>query len=437
MKICMFTNTYLPHVGGVARSVSFFAQDLRRAGNDVLVIAPTFPDCEAHDAKEPDVFRVPAIQQFNGSDFSVHIPSPFLVDEKMDAFEPQILHSHHPYLLGDTALRAARRRIIPLIFTHHTLYEEYTHYISNTPGKMKRFAAFLSTNYANLCDRVVAPSKSVEKLISDRGVTVPITEIPTGVDTAAFSEGDGAGFRKSHRIPSDAFVIGHLGRLAPEKNLAYLAAAVVRALDTHPHARFLVVGDGPSRKKILQTFDNAGLSDRLIMAGQMSGPDLMDAYHAMDLFAFASQSETQGMVLTEAMAAKVPVVALDAPGAREVVRDGENGRLLEDDTPEGEFAQALCEAIAEPAASSKWPDGARDTAAAFGRERSAKKMLALYTDAIDARKENGAYETQDLDAWDKFLLACRSEWDLIAQKTETVLQALDDEKKVVDLDETA
>ena len=117
---------------------------------------------------------MPAIQNFNGSDFSVRLPVPFLVDQQIDTFRPDIIHSHHPYLLGDAALRSARRRKLPLIFTHHTLYEEYTHYIAENPEKMKRFAAFLATNYANLCDAVVAPSESIRHLIIERGVSVPV-----------------------------------------------------------------------------------------------------------------------------------------------------------------------------------------------------------------------------------------------------------------------
>src|SRR3989339_50554 len=135
MKICMFTNTYLPHVGGVARSVNSFATELRNRGNEVLVIAPVFPGYEAHDSEETDIIRVPAIQQFNGSDFSLSIPVPFFIDERIDAFDPDIIHSHHPYLLGDAALRAARRRRLPLVFTHHTLYERYVHYV---PGQFEK-----------------------------------------------------------------------------------------------------------------------------------------------------------------------------------------------------------------------------------------------------------------------------------------------------------
>ena len=109
MKICMFTNTYLPHVGGVARSVSFFTEDLRRLGHDVLVVAPEYDDEGGRFEDDEDVLRLPAIQNFNGSDFSVRLPVPFLIDEKVREFEPDIIHSHHPYLLGDAALRMARK----------------------------------------------------------------------------------------------------------------------------------------------------------------------------------------------------------------------------------------------------------------------------------------------------------------------------------------
>jgi glycosyltransferase involved in cell wall biosynthesis len=435
MKICMFTNTYLPHVGGVARSVSFFARDLKKAGHPVLIIAPTFPGCEEHDHGDADVFRVPAIQKFNGSDFSVRIPSPFLVDEKVDPFEPDIIHSHHPYLLGDGALRVARRRKLPLIFTHHTLYEEYTHYIAANPENMKRFAAFLSTNYSNMCDRVVAPSRSIQSLIRGRGVTVPVSVIPTGVDTVFFSSGNGTAFREKHGIPQASFVIGHLGRLAPEKNLAYLATAASRTLKQKPDAHFLVVGEGPSRQTILQIFTEAGLQKRLILAGKAAGQDLADAYHAMNLFVFASRSETQGMVLTEAMAAGVPVIALDAPGVREVVEDGLNGRLLDSQSSADQFAKMLIWSMANPEKVAQWARKAPDTAKSFGREPSAKQLLHLYADAVAARKKEGAYKTADLHLWDKFLLACRAEWDLAAEKTESILQTVDKTKKVIGIDE--
>lgn len=435
MKICMFTNTYLPHVGGVARSVAFFTEDLRTAGHEVLVVAPTFPGWETHDASKTDIYRVPAIQEFNGSDFSVRVPLPFVIDEKIDDFQPDIIHSHHPYLLGDAALRAARRRHLPLVFTHHTLHEEYAHYISRNPGKMKRFAAFLSTNYANLCDRVIAPSRSIAHLIRERDVTVPIAEVPTGVDVDFFSNGDGHAFRKEYGISDQSFVIGHLGRLAPEKNLIYLANALARAAKQHPDMSILIAGDGPSSRDIENIFSKAGVGERLTMTGQVTGQDLADAYQAMKLFAFASKSETQGMVLTEAMAAGVPVVALDAAGAREVVRDGHNGRLLETDTPEERFAQAVLQAADDRKTVKLWMEAARRTAERFSRRQSAGTLVDVYHETIHARQQKDDSRTENLDGWDKFLLACRAEWDLVVEKTESLIQTINEDKDVIGLNE--
>lgn len=435
MKVCVFTNTYLPHVGGVARSVATFSQDLMDDGHQVLIIAPTFPGSRDHGPSEPGLLRVPAIQQFNGSDFSVRLPSPFLL-ETIEDFQPDIVHSNHPYLLGDTALRAARRNNLPLVFTHHTLYEEYSHYISKKSKNTKRLAAFLSTNYANMCDQVVAPSRSIKRLLRQRGVNVPVSVIPTGVDMSFFSNGDGKSFRHKHGIADDTVVLGHLGRLAPEKNLDYLAAAVAAAMKKTSNCIFLVVGDGPSAKNIRDTFAEAGLLNRLNMPGKISGQALADVYQAMNLFVFASKTETQGIVLTEALTAGVPVVALDAPGVREVVEDGKNGRLLDGESSADQFAQALAQTLASRRQMDQWSASARQTVSAFSRHRSTRKLLSLYADAIYSRLENEDYKTGDLDSWDKFLLICRTEWDLVAEKTESLIQAVDETKRVIGLDES-
>ncbi len=418
MKICMFTNTYLPHVGGVARSVDFFSQDLRKRGHEVLVVAPTFPEAREIGSVKEGMLRVPAIQNFNGSDFSVRIPIPFIIDQKIDGFQPDIVHSHHPFLLGDAAMRAARYRRLPLVFTHHTLYERYTHYVSADSEVMKRFAIHLVTEYANLCTRVVAPSESVARLIRKRGVNRPIAEIPTGVDVDFFREGQGGRFRRKMTIPDDVRVIGHLGRLAPEKNLSYLADAVVDYMTTDETAWFLVVGAGPSGKAIEERFRSEEMADRLIMAGKLTGRSLADAYGAMDLFVFSSKSETQGMVLTEAMAAGRPVISLDASGAREVVRDRENGRLLAADTPPERFAEAIGEFFKSPETAEKWGKTAAETAKAFSRDASAEKMEKLY-DAMLAEDREEALSLP-MDRLEEMFQEIKTEWELLAQKATAV-----------------
>lgn len=420
MKICMFTNTYLPHVGGVARSVAAFAEDLRRRNHQVLVVAPTFPGTEQSAENEEQVVRVPAIQNFNGSDFSVRILLPGQFSQQLDRFAPDIIHSHHPFLLGDAALRTARHRGLPIVFTHHTLYERYTHYVPFDSPPLKHFVVDLATRFANLCRMVIAPSESIAELLDKRGVVVPCRVVPTGVDTEFFSQGRGDRFRQNHGIDPDAHVIGHLGRLAPEKNLGYLAEAVGKVLCDMEKGVFLVAGKGPSTADIEKIFSNLGIAEKLVLAGQVQGDDLRDCYAAMDLFVFASTSETQGMVLTEAMAAGLPVVALDAPGAREVVNDGSNGRLLAEDCSTTAFAEAVAAAAKEDALE-RWRSQALQTAEAFSRQASATKLEEVYQEVLATERRPAV---PGLDAWDGLLETLRAEWELAASKFSAAVEAV-------------
>jgi len=422
MKICMMTNTYLPHVGGVARSVSTFAEEYRRRKHQVLVVAPDFDGKTLSRKAASFVLRVPAFQHFNGSDFSVRLPLATVLLERLDAFKADIIHAHHPFLLGDTALRIAADKNVPVVFTHHTRYEDYTHYVPFDSPTLKEAAINLSTLFANLCDGVIAPSESLAELIKQRGVTVPVRVVPTGVDVEAFAAGDGGKFRRKVKLPPKAFVVGHVGRLAPEKNLGYLANAVAQFLKRTPDAWFLVVGGGPSEQALRETFVNAGVGDRMILAGKQTGRALADAYRAMDAFAFASLSETQGLVVTEAMAASVPVVALDAPGVREVVRNRQNGFLLPEKATEKRFADQLVRLHAGQPARLAMANAARETANHFSREHCADLALAFYDEVRRAtRRERLLTERSP---WGHLLERVSVEWNLLAQKAQVLVQAV-------------
>lgn len=407
MNIVLMTNTFTPHVGGVARSVEAFTEEYRRRGHRVLVVAPEFQDVPE---QEVDVVRIPAIQNFNASDFSVALPVPMMLSRTLDRFQPDIIHSQHPFLLGMTAVRAARQHGVPLVFTHHTLYEQYTHYVPGDSPMLRRFVIELATHYANLCNQVFAPSESVRDLLIRRGVTAPILVVPTGVRLERFSHGDGARFRRRHGIPDDVFVVGHLGRLAPEKNLEFLARSVAGYLQSNPRAQFLVVGTGPSEEAIRNIFSAAGIDDRLLLHGVLQHEQLADALAAMDVFAFASTSETQGMVLTEAMAAGLPVVALDASGVREMVDDGGNVRLLM--TPdEGAFSAELAWVASRPEQErAALIRAARETAEAWSMPRSADTALACYEHLVGAP---AGREHREESGWEQVMARIRTEWDII------------------------
>lgn len=414
----MFTNTYLPHVGGVARSVSTYEEEFRRRGHDVRVIAPEF------DGAEPSEFvlRVPAIQNFNGSDFSVQLPQPGLIAEYLDEFQPQLIHSHHPFLLGDSALRAAWTRRLPLVFTHHTLYEQYTHYVPLDSEALQRVAIQMATEYCNLCTHVIAPSESIAELLVQRQVTRPISAIPTGIDLDRFGDGDGRRVREQFNLPPDALVVGHVGRLAGEKNLAFLARALGKFLAEHPDAYWLVVGTGESADSINSIVAELADSKQLIMAGSRTGRDLVDAYAAMDLFAFSSQSETQGMVLAEAMAARTPVVALDGPGVRDVLNDV-SGRLLPGNATEETFAGAIQEMSHDRAALARRGEIARQSVRTFGLDVCADRILELYEQLVE---EHAHREDADPGPWDRLLGRLEIEWNLLIEKTSALAAAVVD-----------
>ncbi len=407
LRVVMMTNTYLPHVGGVARSVESFSEALRAMGHEVMVVAPEFPGM---DEEETGVVRVPAIQRFNGSDFSVRLPVPGLLTDPLDRFHPDIIHAHHPFLLGDTALRVASGRGLPLVFTHHTLYEEYTHYVSSESDAIKRFVVDLSTGYANLCDHVIAPSQSVAALLQQRGVVTPITVVPTGVDVVRFTRGSGHDLRPELGIPTDAFVVGHIGRLAPEKNLMFLTRVVAAFLKARPEAWFVVAGTGPLEEEMKAYFGAAGVLDRVRFPGILKGGDLANAYCCMDVFAFASQSETQGIVLVEAMAAGVPVVAVDANGVREVVQDGVNGRKLVMEDQDTFCAALDWIASLAPEGRATLARNARKTAEGMSIAASTERLAAVYGSVI---KKKAVWDVPEEGLWQGAMRSIKAEWHIL------------------------
>lgn len=421
MKIAMFTNTYLPHVGGVARSVSSFAEAYRKLGHECLVIAPEF---EESIPDETNVYRVPAITNFNDSGFSFQIPFLGNVSSQLDAFEPDLIHSHHPFLLGDTALRSAYTRNLPIVFTHHTLYEEYTNYLPFDSDFTKKAAIELATGYANACSMVLAPSKSVQELIRERGVSVPVRVQPTGIDVDFFANGQGERFRQAYGIPDNAPLIGHVGRIAQEKNLHYLAEAVAEALAASPEACFALVGSGEEEEQIRELLQSKGIEKRFVPTGSLQGEELADAYASFDLFAFASLSETQGLVLAEAMAGGAPVIALDGPGVSDVLQHEKNGILLPQDAPQAEYSQSLVKLLSAPAKLKEYASAAKETARQLSIESTAAHALELYQESIDSHES--WIEGTGIENFDKVIASLEGELQLLKVKTATVTSAITD-----------
>jgi 1,2-diacylglycerol 3-alpha-glucosyltransferase len=419
MNIVMMTNTYSPFVGGVEKSISSFSEEFRRRGHRVLIVTPYHGNASSD---EHDVIRLPAIQHFNGTDFSVQLPIPGLLGRKLDRFVPHIIHSHHPFLIGDTALRTAAEYVVPLVYTFHTYYERYTHYVPGDSPAMKRFVATLATGYANLSNHVIAPSESVLRDLLRRGVSAPITVIPTGIAIGDFERGDGERFRRRAGIPAAGRVIGFVSRLAPEKNISFLGKSLVLFLREDRGAHCVIAGTGPSRTELGEIFHSGGVDGRVHFMGTITGEDLADCYHAMDCFAFASQSETQGLVLAEALACGVPVVALDGPGVREVVMDGGDGLVVHDQREEA-FAESLRRFFSLPAEErDRMRNSARKKASSFALPVCADAVLRVYESAVSEGYSSRPIEDS---AWERARRLLKTEWEIVSNIAQSIRSAVE------------
>jgi glycosyltransferase involved in cell wall biosynthesis len=357
------------------------------------------------------VVRLPAFHHDNGRgiEFSINYPLPGIFSKIMKEFRPDIIHSHYPFFMGDFAVRLSREYHVPLVFSYHIMFEHYTHYLPIHNEGIKRFLITLAAGYADMSQQVIAPSQSVKDILIKRRIKSPITVVPTGIDVKAFAKGSSKSIRQKNKIPADALVIGHVSRLAPEKNLDFMTAALVELLKKDRRVHVLMVGRGPSVPMIRNTFKQAGLSKRLHLTGYLDGQNLIDAYHAMDVFAFASLSETQGIVLTEALAAGVPVVAIDAPGVREVIKNRVNGRLIQKEEQK-RFIEALKWSLSQPKEQLKIiKQHAKKSAEEYSIRNCTVRVLKVYKRLITKNISSLQYHS----SWRHFEDTIKADWDII------------------------
>jgi glycosyltransferase involved in cell wall biosynthesis len=338
--------------------------------------------------------------------------------------DPQVVHCHHPYLLGASGVHMAARRHVPSVFTYHTRYEYYTHYLLEENETLQHFVVNLATGFCNLVDHIIAPSESIEDLLRSRGVQTEITAVPTGVDLEEYSEGDGAAFRQSEDLPPDAFICGIVSRLAPEKNVEFLCRAVARYLQRDERAHFVAVGYGSAVDDMKRTVEREGVADRAHFVGKKTGQELVNAYHSFDAFVFASHTETQGMVLVEALAAGCPLVALDAPGAREVVQDGENGRLIMEQDEEA-FADGLAWVAERTRQGLSLDRSARQTAEPFDTGRCVDRVLSVYESVLQQKRRPHA--DSEFLGWVRQIQANSELWTNRVTSLATALMRLEGE----------
>lgn len=381
MHIAYFTNTYRPTMSGVVRSIDTFRDALASLGNNVFIFAQHAAD---YEDTIPFVFRYPAIESPFANRYAFPIPASPCLTSIMPALKLDVIHSHHPVLLGETAASRAEELNLPLVFTFHTRYDEYSHYIPFEQKITKKLIVDWIGRYLNKCQHIITPSDSIRDLLYDAGVTGPITTVPTGIDAEPYRNADGQPIREKHGWGPDDIVLISVGRLAKEKSFDVLIDAAAKVMRDRPNVKLVIIGGGSEQKELEKQASALGIGDRVLFTGIVPYEAVPGYLKAANIFCFASTSETQGLVTMEAMAADLPVVAVDATGTRDIVEDGKDGLLTENSA--AALAAGIERVVDNTDLRQTFVDNARAKIEWYDSKRQAQRMLDVYAHAKEEKR---------------------------------------------------
>lgn len=298
---------------------------------------------------------------------------------KFRKHEFDVIHTHTPFTIGFVGLRWAESHEIPVVATYHTLYDKYAHYIPFFPKRYTRYKIAKHTNfYYNKVDRVITPSDAAKRWLLRHSVRTPITVIPTGIEQPAREGRHEA--RQRLGIAADEKILLYVGRVAKEKNMDTLIDAAAILCKLNAAARLLVVGDGPYRVACIERVRAAGIGNQVRFVGYIPRSQVDLYYEASDIFVFASQTETQGLVIGEAMTFGLPSVVVAGGGAGSAIVDGENGFLVRNDAEVFAFA-AQC-ILSDDSLYARLSAAARISSLEFSCDSMSRRVVEVYRSAM-------------------------------------------------------
>jgi len=375
MRVLMVSDVYFPRVNGVSTSIETFRRCLANEGVEVQLVVPRY----GHEPDADAIHRV-AGWPVPGDPEDRLLSWRAMHRSTLDAAHHcDLIHVQTPFIAHYAGTRAARRLGKPVLATYHTLFEEYLqHYAPLLPAAwLKGQARAWSRRQCNALDAVIVPSSAMESRLRNYGVTTPLHILPTGIDVERLGSGDGAAFRAAHQISPEQPLALFVGRVAHEKNIDFLLDALTQLRQRCPNVLLLIAGEGPALPSLRQRVERDGLQEAVRFIGYLDREHgLPGCYAAADVFVFASRTETQGLVLLEAMAAGLPVVALAEMGTIDILASG--GGCIAPTAEPTAFATAVAEVLEQPAYRAKLKTEARRHAAAWSDRAMATRLARLY-----------------------------------------------------------
>ena len=388
MNILMISDVYFPRVNGVSTSIMTLRRELKALGHTVTLVAPAY---DMGETPEDDIVRIsgrPVLM--DPEDRLMSLKSLKTLPQILSAESFDLVHIHTPFLAHYTGLSLAKAFNIPCVETYHTFFEEYLyHYIPFLPKALMRYVArHFSRRQCAQVDGLVLPSIAMDEALKRYGVRAFSKIIPTGIELSDFSHCDPDGFRRKHGIAPTRPVVVYVGRVAFEKNIEFLLLMLSQLRHSIPDVLLIIAGEGPAEAKLRKTVEGLNLTANVLFVGYLErATELPACYCAGNAFVFASRTETQGLVLLEAMALGVPVVSTAVMGTRDILAAGRGCRVA-DDNPVA-FAATLQEVLTDSALRARLGIEAREHALDWSAPQMAQQMLAFYQLAQQQFMHNG------------------------------------------------
>ena len=379
LSIAMFSDSALPILNGVSVSIDALIRQLREMGHSVHLFTSRYP---GHSESDPNTHRCFALETPIAKDYPLALPPFYGQLREFRQVEFDLVHTHTPITVGFVGLRSAESHDIPIVSTYHTLYDKYQHYIPLMPKRYLRYKVAKHTNYYyNRANQIITPSEAAAKWLHRHSVYKPITVIPTGVpNPKTFNQEETR--RKLGIRPQDRVIL-YVGRIALEKNVGLLIEMAQIAMKRDPQLRLWLVGDGPAKETFRKQARELGIGDRVKFVGFVDRPDVDQYYVAADIFVFSSMTETQGLVVVEAMTYGLPAIVVKGGGAGAAIEDDVNGFLVPPEA--GIMADHVLNVLNDEQTYERLSDGARHTSMQYTVSAMAERVLSVYYRALNTQ----------------------------------------------------
>ena len=385
MRILMISDVYFPRINGVSTSILTFQQELSKCGHDVHIVAPAYP------AGHPIAANVMRIEsRYVALDPEDRLMKPAKIHALLPQFRAQnfdLIHIQTPFLAHYVGVKLARLLNIPTVETYHTFFEEYLyHYLPLLPKFItRRVTRSFSRSQCNAVDAVIVPSVAMRNVLQRYGCESPIHVAPTGIQMEKFKSGIRSPFRASRGIPEDRPTLLFAGRVAHEKNIGFLLNVVARLKENHPDILLLICGEGPARRQLQHRSMRMGIADSVMFIDYLDREtELLDCYRASDIFVFASRTETQGLVLLEAMALGVPVVSTAVMGTIDILSPNRGALVAVEEIKD--FSAKISLLLRNRALRMAIGADGREYAKTWNATVTTRRVVDIYQSALDTRK---------------------------------------------------